>query len=41
MFYNNLLSIPVLMLFSFIVEDWGAESLNRNLCVLHPLQFLQ
>jgi len=30
MFYNNLLSIPVLVLFSFIVEDWGSESLNRN-----------
>lgn len=31
MFYNNLLSIPVLLLFSFIAEDWGSESLNRNL----------
>lgn len=30
MFYNNLLSIPVLLLFSFIAEDWGSESLNRN-----------
>jgi len=30
MFYNNLLSIPVLVTFSFIVEDWGNESLNRN-----------
>jgi len=30
MFYNNLLSIPVLAVFSFIVEDWGSESLNRN-----------
>jgi len=30
MFYNNLLSIPVLLLFSFIMEDWGSESLNRN-----------
>ena len=33
MFYNNLLSIPVLILFSFVVEDWGSDSLNRNLCV--------
>ncbi|KAI0305939.1 hypothetical protein B0F90DRAFT_1808500 [Multifurca ochricompacta] len=30
MFYNNLLSIPVLALFSFVVEDWGSDSLNRN-----------
>jgi len=30
MFYNNLLSIPVLVVFSFVVEDWGSESLNRN-----------
>ncbi|ESK96406.1 gdp-mannose transporter [Moniliophthora roreri MCA 2997] len=30
MFYSNLLSIPVLALFSFILEDWGAENLNRN-----------
>jgi GDP-mannose transporter len=33
MFYNNLLSIPVLILFSLIVEDWGSDSLDRNLCV--------
>ena len=31
MFYNNLLSIPVLLLFSFVVEDWGSENLDRNL----------
>lgn len=31
MFYNNLLSIPVLAVFSIIVEDWGSENLNRNL----------
>jgi GDP-mannose transporter len=30
MFYNNLLSIPVLAVFSIIVEDWGTENLNRN-----------
>jgi GDP-mannose transporter len=30
MFYNNLLSIPVLAVFSIIVEDWGSENLNRN-----------
>jgi len=30
MFYNNLLSIPVLAVFSFIVEDWGSENLARN-----------
>ncbi|KAG6333518.1 hypothetical protein ID866_5571 [Astraeus odoratus] len=30
MFYNNLLSIPVLLLFSMLVEDWGSENLVRN-----------
>ncbi|KAJ7257883.1 hypothetical protein B0H12DRAFT_1110413 [Mycena haematopus] len=30
MFYNNLLSIPVLAVFSFVVEDWGSENLARN-----------
>lgn len=30
MFYNNLLSIPVLALFSIIVEDWGSENLRAN-----------
>jgi len=30
MFYNNLLSIPVLAIFSIIVEDWGSENLARN-----------
>ena len=33
MFYNNLLSIPVLSVFSIIAEDWGTENLQRNLCV--------
>lgn len=31
MFYNNLLSIPVLVVFSIIVEDWGTENLILNL----------
>ena len=30
MFYNNLLSIPVLVIFSIIVEDWGSASLSAN-----------
>lgn len=30
MFYNNLLSIPVLVVFSLIFENWGAESLALN-----------
>ncbi|GBE86521.1 GDP-mannose transporter [Sparassis crispa] len=30
MFYNNLLSIPVLVVFSLIAENWGYENLNRN-----------
>lgn len=33
MFYNNLLSIPVLATFSIVVEDWGSENLSRNLYV--------
>ncbi|KAH9975881.1 hypothetical protein BGW80DRAFT_1295072 [Lactifluus volemus] len=40
MFYNNLLSIPVLLVFSFIIEDWGSDSLNRNLCVICALPVL-
>lgn len=31
MFYNNLLCIPVLIVASVVVEDWGAENLNLNL----------
>ncbi|KAJ8591800.1 UDP-galactose transporter [Rhizopogon salebrosus TDB-379] len=30
MFYNNLLSIPVLAVFSIVLEDWGSENLVRN-----------
>jgi len=30
MFYNNMLSIPVLVVFSVISEDWGSENLVRN-----------
>lgn len=30
MFYNNLLSIPVLAVFSFLFEDWGSDNLSRN-----------
>lgn len=30
-FYNNLLSIPLLIIPSFIFEDWSAENLARNL----------
>jgi GDP-mannose transporter len=30
MFYNNLLSIPILVVFSVVVEDWGSESLSLN-----------
>jgi len=31
MFYNNLLSIPVLITFSLLVEDWSLASFSRNL----------
>jgi len=30
MFYNNLLSIPVLVVFSIFVENWSSENLIRN-----------
>ncbi|KIY70808.1 GDP-mannose transporter [Cylindrobasidium torrendii FP15055 ss-10] len=30
MFYSNALGVPVLAVFSFIAEDWGAENLKRN-----------
>lgn len=30
MFYNNLLSIPVLIVFSLFVEDWSSANINRN-----------
>jgi GDP-mannose transporter len=30
MFYNNLLSIPVLVVCTFLVEDWSSENINRN-----------
>jgi GDP-mannose transporter len=31
MFYNNFLSIPILAVFSLIVEDWSSQNLERNL----------
>jgi GDP-mannose transporter len=30
MFYNNLLSIPILVICSLIVEDWSAENMALN-----------
>lgn len=30
MYYNNLLSIPILVIFSLVIEDWGSESLALN-----------
>nr|UJH94607.1 Vrg4 [Starmerella bombicola] len=30
MFYNNMLSIPILLVWSVIFEDWSAENLARN-----------
>jgi GDP-mannose transporter len=30
MFYNNLLSIPVILLCSLIVEDWSQANIDRN-----------
>lgn len=34
MFYNNLLSIPVLAIFSLLVEDWSSENLTKSLYVI-------
>lgn len=34
MFYNNLLTIPVLLVMSWAVEDWSQTNFNMNLCVL-------
>ncbi|KAI9461459.1 hypothetical protein HD554DRAFT_2129858 [Boletus coccyginus] len=31
MFYNNLLLIPTLAVFSIILKDWGTENLSCNL----------
>lgn len=36
MFYNNLISIPILVVASFAFEDWGAANLEQN---LYSLQF--
>jgi GDP-mannose transporter len=33
MFYNNLLSIPVLLLFSLVIENWGSDNLEQSLYV--------
>ena len=33
LFLNNALSVPVLVLFSLLLEDWSVESLGQNLCV--------
>ena len=31
MFYNNLISIPILVVASFAFEDWGGANLEQNL----------
>jgi GDP-mannose transporter len=30
MYYNNLLSIPIIIICSFFIEDWSTENINRN-----------
>ncbi|CAI5756682.1 unnamed protein product [Candida verbasci] len=30
MYYNNLLSIPILLLFTFLFEDWSSENILKN-----------
>jgi GDP-mannose transporter len=40
MFYNNVLSIPVLAVLSIFVEDWSSDNLARSLSVNSiPCQF--
>lgn len=31
MFYNNVLALPLLLVFSFIMEDWSTKNLSVNL----------
>jgi GDP-mannose transporter len=33
MFYNNLISIPILVVASFAFEDWGTANLEQNLYI--------
>lgn len=37
MFYNNLISIPILIVASFAFEDWGAANLAQNLYPLYEI----
>ena len=30
MFYNNLLTVPILLVTTFLFEDWSSENINRN-----------
>ena len=30
MFYNNLLTVPILLVTTFLFEDWSTENINRN-----------
>ena len=30
MFYNNFLTIPIIIVLTFLVEDWSGENLARN-----------
>ena len=40
MFYNNLISIPILIVASFAFEDWGAANLEQNLYFPLPVNLL-
>jgi len=40
MFYNNLISIPILVVASFAFEDWGGANLEQNLYFLFLLRLL-
>jgi len=40
MFYNNLISIPILVVASFAFEDWGAANLEQNFPADHRNRLL-
>lgn len=41
MYYNNLLSIPILLVCSFFLEDWSGNNVTKNFPLEHrnPLIF--
>lgn len=33
-FYNNAISIPVLLVASLVTEGWNSDNFSKNLCVV-------